>query len=356
MVNRGFWVPVVMALALILVMAACSVDEPPGAESGEMNTENSDGESEGDTEGSSAGDGPFTIGISLPAADHGWMGALIANAEEEAKKHDNVEYILYTANDPNKQTSDIEDLITKGVDAIVMLPIETAALTPVADTVAEQGIPLVVVDREVNTESYRTYVGGDNYGIGFGDGKYLVEELTEKNGEPKGKVVEITGVPSSVTDLRSQGFRDYLENYPDIEIIASQPGDFTREAALEATENILQANPEIDAIYSQDDDMTIGIVQAIRDAQRQDEMFIVSSGGMKEIYQMMKEGQKPEIVVSLRYPPTMGAVGVNLAVKLLNGESLDGFWGESIPHRVMLEATPVTPENVDEYYDPDAIY
>ena len=358
MVNKRFWIPIIMVLVLSLVMVACSVDDPPGAENEETGTTNADnnGKSEGNTESASNSDGPYTIGISLPAADHGWMGALITNAEEEAKKHNNIEYILYTANDPNKQTSDIEDLITKGVDAIVMLPIESAALTPAADKISESGIPLVVVDREVNTENYRTYVGGDNYGIGFGDAKYLVEELIEKNGEPKGKVVEITGVPSSVTDLRSQGFRDYIENYPDIEIIASQPGDFTREAALEATENILQANPEIDAVYSQDDDMTIGIVQAIRDAQRQDEMFIVSSGGMKEIYQMIKENQSPEVVVSLRYPPTMGAVGVNLAVKLLNGESLDGFWGESIPHRVMLEATPVTAENVDEYYDPDAIY
>lgn len=359
MTNRKLWVPFIFVLVLSMVFAACSVDEPPGAESGDQdsgtaNADNNEG-NEGSTE-DTGGDGSYTIGISLPAADHGWMGAMISNSEEEAKKHDNIEYIMYTANDPNKQTSDIEDLITKGVDAIVMLPIESAALTPVADKVAENDIPLIVVDREVNTESYRTYIGGDNYGIGFGDAKYLVAELIEKNGEPKGKVVEISGVPSSVTDLRSQGFRDYLKDYPDIEIVASQPGDFTREAALEATENILQANPEIDAVYSQDDDMTIGIVQAIKDAQRQDEMFIVSSGGMKEIYQMIKENQKPEVVVSLKYPATMGAVGVNLAVKLLEGESLDGFWGNSIPHHIMLEATPVTAENVDQHYDPDANY
>ncbi|WP_143521734.1 substrate-binding domain-containing protein, partial [Pseudomonas sp. 2995-3] len=110
--------------------------------------------------------------------------------------------------------------------------------------------------------------------------QYLVERLIEDKGEAVGKVIEISGIPSTVTDLRSQGFRDYIEDYPGIEIVASQPGDFTRETALTATENILQANSEIDAVYSQDDDMTIGIVQAIRDANREDEMFIVSSGGM----------------------------------------------------------------------------
>ncbi|PZE20025.1 substrate-binding domain-containing protein [Paenibacillus xerothermodurans] len=300
----------------------------------------------------------FTLGISLPTADHGWMGALVANAKEEAEKHkaSNIDYILYTAKDPAKQTADIEDLITKEVDAIVMLPMESGAMTPAAEKVAGANIPLIVVDRAVNTESYRTYIGGDNYGIGYGDAKYLVESLTKKKGKAEGKVVEISGVPSTVTDLRSKGFRDYIKNFPGIEIVASQPGDFTREKALKATENILQANKQIDAVYSQDDDMTIGIVQAIRDAGRQDDMFIVSSGGMKEIYQMMKEKSKPEIVVSLTYSPTMSGTAVNLATKILQGKGLEGFWEKSIPHNIVLEATPVTPDNVDQFYKADAKY
>lgn len=298
----------------------------------------------------------YKMGISLPTADHGWMGALVANAKAEAEKHPNIEYILYTAKDPAKQTSDIEDLITKKVDAIVMLPIESGAMTPVAEKVANASIPLIVIDRAINTENYRTYIGGDNYGIGHGDAKYLVEKLTKVKGKPEGKVIEISGVPSTVTDLRSKGFRDYIKNYPGIEIIASQPGDFTREKALKATENILQANKEIDAVYSQDDDMTVGIVQAVRDAGRQDQMFIVSSGGMKEIYQMMKEKQKPEVVVSLTYSPTMSGTAVNLATKILEGKGLEGFWEKGVPHNIVLEATPVTAENVDQFYKPDSKY
>jgi ribose transport system substrate-binding protein len=213
-----------------------------------------------------------------------------------------------------------------------------------------------VIDRAVNTESYRTYIGGDNYGIGYGDAKYLVDRLVKQKGKAEGKVIEISGVPSTVTDLRSKAFRDYIKNYPGIEIIASQPGDFTREKALKATENILQANKQIDAVYSQDDDMTIGIVQAIRDAKRQDEMFIVSSGGMKEIFQMMKEKQKPEILVSLTYSPTMSGSAVNLATKILESKGIDGFWEKSVPHNIVLEATPVTPENVDQYFKADSQY
>ena len=218
-----------------------------------------------------------------------------------------------------------------------MLPIESAALTPAAEKVAKAGIPLIVIDRAVNSESYRLYIGGDNYGIGYGDAKYLVEDLIKRNGKAEGKVVEISGVPSSVTDLRSKGFRDYIKDYPDVQIIASQPGDFTREKALKAMENILQANKEIDAVYSQDDDMTVGIVQAIKDAKREDEMFIVSSGGMQEIFKMMKEKAKPEIVVSLTYSPTMGGSAVSLATLILEGKGMEGLWEKSVPHHIVLE-------------------
>jgi ribose transport system substrate-binding protein len=351
----------IMALTFTMSLTACTktsapADSPKPSESAAAQTTDSPKPSEQAPAAGSDSGKKYKLGISVPTADHGWMGALVANAKAEAEKHPNIEYIMYTAKDPAKQTSDVEDLITKKVDAIVMLPMESGAMTPAAEKIAKANIPLIVIDRAVNTENYRTYIGGDNYGIGFGDAKYLVDAMTKKKGKAEGKVVEITGVPSTVTDLRSKGFRDYIKNFPGIQIIASQPGDFTREKALKSMENILQANKQIDAVYSQDDDMTIGIVQAIRDAGRKDEMFLVSSGGMKEIYQMMKEKQTPEIVVSLTYSPTMSGSAVNLATKILEGKGLEGFWEKSIPHNIVLEATPVTPENVDQFLNPDSKY
>lgn len=351
--NRRWFSVISTVIILVLMLSACSENNAP-AQTSETNNTKEQTKSSG---AKKANGEKYKLGISLPSADHGWMGALIANTKTEAEKHsDNIEYILYTAKDPAKQTSDIEDLITKKVDAIVMLPMESAALTPAAEKVAAANIPLILIDRLVNTENYRTYVGGDNYGIGFGDAKYLVESMTKKNGKPEGKVVEISGVPSTVTDLRSKGFRDYIANYPGIEIVATQPGDFTREKSLKAMENILQANKQIDAVYSQDDDMTIGIVQAIKDAGREKDMFIVSSGGMKEIYQMMKEKSLPEVVVSLTYSPTMGGTAVYLATRILEGKGVDGFWEHSVPHNIILEAAPVTADNVDEFYNADSKY
>jgi ribose transport system substrate-binding protein len=101
------------------------------------------------------GDDKLTIGISLPSATHGWMGALIDNAEKQAKelkKSEGINYVMTNAADPNKQANDIDDLISQKVDVIVMLPIESAALTPVGQKIKDAGIPLVIVDRELEND------------------------------------------------------------------------------------------------------------------------------------------------------------------------------------------------------------
>lgn len=167
-----------------------------------------------------SGEGDLTIGISLPSATHGWMGALIDNAENQAKEikeSDGINYVMTNAADPNSQANDIDDLISQEVDVIVMLPIESAALSPVGQKVKDAGIPLVIVDRELENDAATVVVKGDNEGIGVNAGKYFIEQL---NG--KGKVVEITGPPNSVTEQRGAGFKEAMESTDGIEIVASQ--------------------------------------------------------------------------------------------------------------------------------------
>jgi ribose transport system substrate-binding protein len=132
------------------------------------------------------GDKKIVIGMSFPAADHGWMAAVIQNAQDEAKKL-GVEVDMTTADSPNKQTNDVEDLIKKKVNAIVMLQIETDALTPVAGEVKNANIPLVIFDREIANNNYTELVKGDNYGIGKNAGKYISDKLGGK-----GNVVNIS--------------------------------------------------------------------------------------------------------------------------------------------------------------------
>ncbi|RPF53341.1 substrate-binding domain-containing protein [Aquisalibacillus elongatus] len=288
-------------------------------------------------------DDTLTIGISLPSATHGWMGALIDNAEnkaQEIEESEGVEYVMTNADDPNQQANDVDDLITQGVDAIVMLPIESAALSPVGQKVKDEGIPLVIVDRELENDAASVVVKGDNEGIGVNAGKYFIEKL---NGE--GKVVEITGPPSSVTEQRGAGFEEAMANEDGIEVIASQSGDFSTETSLSVMQNILQAHEEIDAVFTQDDGMALGVVQAINEADRDDIQFVTGAGGAKEVFESIQDGGL--ISATFLYSPTMVEDGVDIAAQLAQGE-------EPEETMVIKEATEITDENVDEFYDPDS--
>lgn len=296
--------------------------------------------------GSSVGgkeDDKLKIGISLPSATHGWMGALIDSAEKQAKelkKSEGIDYVMTNATDPNKQANDVDDLIAQGVDVIVMLPIESAALSPVGQKIKDAGIPLVIVDRELENDAATVVVKGDNEGIGVNAGKYFVEKL---NG--KGKVVEITGPPSSVTEQRGAGFKEAMDSAEGIDVIASQSGDFSTEKSLEVMQNILQAHPHIDAVFTQDDGMALGVLQAIKEAGRTDIKFITGAGGGKAVFDDIKENGL--ITATFLYSPTMVADAVKIAADIAQGN-------DPTETTIVKEATQVTKENVEEHYNPDS--
>ncbi|WP_246010884.1 substrate-binding domain-containing protein [Brevibacillus nitrificans] len=328
----GKWATV--ALAGMLMLAGCG----GGGSAGGGNT--SSGQASGSTPAPAAAE--KVIGMSFPAADHGWLGAVIKNAEDEAKA-EGLKYVITTAADPNKQTNDIEDLISKKVSAIVMLPIESAAMTPVAKKVKDAGIPLIVVDRELESDDFTALVKGDNKGIGSHAGAYLVDKLGGK-----GKIVEIIGVPSSVTTMRSDGFREAIKDHPDMQVIASQSGDFQKEKSLNVMQNILQSESQIDAVYTHDDEMALGVLQAIKEAKRTDIKVVTGAGGHKDVYKLIKDGD-PLMQATFTYSPLMVKDAVKLAADIVNGKTP----AEKV---TMLEATPITKDNIDKFYDPNANY
>jgi ribose transport system substrate-binding protein len=283
-----------------------------------------------------------TIGMAFPAADHGWLGAVIADAKDEAAAL-HVKSVITTAGDPNKQTNDVEDLISKKVDAVVILPIETDAMTQVAAKLKAAHIPVVILDRELNTQDFTALIKGDNVGVGLNAGKYIARALGGK-----GNVVEISGVPSSVTTQRSQGFRDGIKGHPGIRIVASQPGDFQREKSLTVMQNILQSQPHIDAVYTQDDEMALGVLQAIKEAKRTDIKIVTGVGGDKEVYKLIAE-RDPLMKATFVYSPLMAKQAVKMAVDIANGRA---------PKQKITTApgTQVTIDNVKQFYDPNANY
>ena len=229
-----------------------------------------------------------------------------------------------------------------------MLPNEGDALTPVALKAMEAGIPVVNVDREfAEAGAYRTLITGDNYGIGYQAGNYFADEL-----KCEGNVAEIQGIAGiSVTEDRSKGFKDALQRRckGGIKIVASQPADFLPDKGLSVMENILQAQKDLDAVYTHDDDMAEGVVAAIENAGREGDMFLTGAGGSKAAMDRIKAGGLYR--ATFLYNPSMSSSAINLARLIAQGSGLSDLAEPEVPSKITVTATTVTKENVDDVSD-----
>lgn len=286
-----------------------------------------------------ADDRPF-IGISVPNATHGWTGAVIDYAQEALEIY-GVDGRVVTADDVNKQSNDLEDLIAQGVDAIVILPIEGSPLTPAAQAVLDAGIPLVNFDRELDNQTYTALVRGDNTGIGTNGGAWLVEQLGGS-----GNVFMLSGPPVSVTTQRDDGFRSAIEG-TDITVVGLQDGGYNREGGYSVMENALVANPQIDAVFAIDDEMALGALQAIREAGRSDVRFLTGAGGNSEFFSTITDESSIEMATFL-YSPKMIQDAVEVAIQIVNGEQ--------VPRVTTIPADRVGRDNVAEYFVEGAPY
>src|SRR6056297_3431933 len=294
------------------------------------------------------------IGVSIPSADHGWTGGIVWWAQEAIKdwneKDPDVEFFLVTANGPAKQVGDVEDLMVKGIDALVILAHDSAPLTPIVEQVYNEGVFVVSVDRGLTKPVENVYVAGDNPGMGRVSAEWMANEL---NG--KGKVVVLEGIPTVINTERVEAFNEVIAQYPNIEILDSQPAYWSTQRGLEIMENYLQKCPEIDAVWAQDDDVLKGVLQAYKESGRDDINIMLGGAGSKDIIKMIMEGD-PLVRADVTYPPSMIASGVSLAVKGVKNQTLEGFYQHQIPSRIILAAELITRENAEEYYVPESVY
>jgi len=286
------------------------------------------------------------IGFSGPAADHGWLGAINSAAIAEAEKYDDVELVVAEGtNDANLQISQVETFINDGVDAIVLLPTDGAALTEVAIKAMEAGIPVINVDREFSSPfAARVTVLGDNYGMGVSAGTYICEKLGDN---PDAVVAEIAGIDSlPLTQDRSRGFADALDDCG-LKVNNRVAADFTVQGGEAVTSQLLAAAPHIDAIWNHDDDQGLGVLAAIEAAGR-DEFFMVGGAGSKNAMDAIK-ADNSVLKATIIYPSTQAADGIRLARLIVQGKSLSDLVEVEIPNRIVLSAPVVTKENVDKY-------
>lgn len=324
----------------VLAMAACTSNTPAAVTDAGGGT--------GDAEAGSndeAGE-KVVIGFSAPAADHGWMAAITDAAKAVAEKYSDVELkVAEGTNDVNLQISQVETFINEGVDAIVLLPFDGAAMTPVAMEAMEAGILVINVDREFDDpNAARVTVLGDNYGMGVSAGQYICEQVGD---DEDAVVAEIAGIDSlPLTQDRSQGFEDALaECGQDVDNRVA--ADFTVEGGERAASNLLQAAPEIDALWNHDDDQGVGVLAAIQNAGR-DEFVMVGGGGSANAMREIQSGESV-LKATVVYPSTQGADGVKLARLLVQQKALSDLIEVEVPRVVQLYAPVVTEENVDQF-------
>jgi ribose transport system substrate-binding protein len=289
-----------------------------------------------------------TIGFSAPQADHGWIAAITKNAQTEAGKFSDVKFEPVEAtNDVTKQISSVETLIDKKVDALVILPYDGKALTAVAQKAIDAGIPVVNLDRVFATpKAYRTWIGGDNYGMGQSAGNYIGSKLKDA-GVSNPLIAEVAGIDNlQLTQDRSRGFKEALAKYG-FTVKARQAAEFTVESGQQVMANILQANPKLDAVWNHDDDQGVGVLAAINQANRK-EFFMVGGAGSANAMRLIK-ADNSVLKCTVTYSPSMSSSAIALARLIAQGKGMTDLVEKEVPSFIVLASATVTKENVDQY-------
>jgi len=288
----------------------------------------------------------YTIGVSIPAATHGWTGGVNYHAEEAKKRlealYPDIEITISTAGTAGEQANDLEDLVSlRNIDALVVLPFESGPLTDPVRRVKESGVFVTVVDRGLTEEGIQDlYVAGNNHELGRVSGEYIRERLDDQ-----GDIVVLRGIPTVIDDERVQGFQEAIEG-SNVNILDMKHANWNRDDGFEVMQDYLSRFDNIDAVWAQDDDIALGVIEAVRQADREDELFIVGGAGMKDIIKRVMDGDEL-VPVDVLYPPAMIATAMDLTVQhfVSNGPVL----GEYI-----LGSPLITQENAEQYYFPDS--
>ena len=294
------------------------------------------------------------IGVSIPTADHGWTGGINFWAQKAIKdwqaKDKNIEFYLVTADSPAKQVNDVEDLMVKGINALVILAHDSAPLTPVVKKAYEKGIYVVSVDRGLTEEVQDVYIAGDNPGMGRASAEWLGKALGGK-----GDIVVLEGIPCVINSERVDSFKEVMtKKYPGIKILDSQPAYWDTQKGLEIMTNYLQKYKKIDAVWAQDDDVLVGVLQAYKESGRKDIKYFLGGAGSKVMIKKIIDGD-PLVQADVTYPPSMIATGISLAVYGSRNQPLPGFYQAKIPSKIILAAELITKENAKDYYQPDSV-
>jgi ribose transport system substrate-binding protein len=293
-----------------------------------------------------AQDEQIKIGVSIPAATHGFMGGLNWHAAEAEKRleaaHPNIDLIIVTADGPEDQASDLEDLVSvQQIDALVVLPFESEPLTEPVRAVKDAGAFITVVDRGLTDPTIQDiYVSGNNTEMGVNSAEYIKSRLKEGD-----NIVILRGIPTVLDTERFDAFMGAMEG-SGINVLDDEFANWNRDDGFEVMQDFLSRFPDIDAVWAQDDDIALGVVEAIKQAGREDEMFVVGGAGMKEIIKGVMDGD-PLVPVDVLYSPAQIATAMDVTVAHYTSNG-------PVTGTYILGAPLITQENAAEFYFPDS--
>ena len=294
--------------------------------------------------GSAEAEEKVTIAVSIPAATHGWTGGVVYHAEQAEKEIEaafpNIDVVLSTASSATAQVSALEDLsASRKLDALVILPFTSEELTGPVEQIKQKGTFISVVDRGLTDPAVQDlYVAGDNIAVGANTAHWLVDKL---GGE--GQIVVLRGIPTVIDDERIKGFSDVIAK-SNIKILDIQYANWNQDEAFKLMQDYLAKYPKIDAVWANDDDMLLGVLEAVDNAGRKDIKYALGGNGMKQVIEMVKE-KNERTPISTPYPPSMIKSAIYMTAAQFNGQA-------PVRGSFLLGAPLITPENADQFYFP----
>jgi ribose transport system substrate-binding protein len=288
------------------------------------------------------------LGVSIPAATHGFTAGIVWWANEAKKEletqHENLKITIKTAANAGEQANQLQDLVTANrINALVVFPFESGALTRPVAQVKNKGVYVTVVDRGLtDTSAQDAYVAGDNTAFGRIPAEYLAKAL---NG--KGNIVALRGIPTTLDNERMNAFNDVLKNYPDIKLLDAQYGNWNRDDAFKVMQDYLTRFKQIDAVWAADDDMAVGVLKAIEQAKRDDIKIVFGGAGAKGMVKTLIDGTDPRIQANVSYSPKF----IYDAIKLTAEARLKG---EALPATTIIPSVLITKDNAKDFYFPDS--
>lgn len=279
----------------------------------------------------------YVIGFSQANKAEPWRTWMDDTLMKEAAKHPELEVLYADAQQDNsKQVADVENFLRQRVDLLIISPNEAKPLTGIVRRVHESGIPVIILDRAIEGDTYTTFIGADNREIGRAAGEYAAQLLSGR-----GAVVELKGLPGSPPAIdRSAGFREAVGKFPDIRIVQDPVADWLRDKGREQAEAALRANERVDLIYAHNDPMGMGAYLAATAMNRAAGLKIIGIDGLPGTEGGAKAVQDGKLSATFLYP-NCGKEAIETALKIKNKEQ--------VPKRLTLRTSRITSENAAQF-------